>query len=118
LSWFVFIDYKLESVIHFGCKKAEVLVENILKPHSLRLVLKNVGSCPFYFARVVSNKGNLKLCLVAFLYFDLERVTLSEVVDFYEDSDETFIAIADKLKEFISEVGLSGKQSVEHESHN
>jgi hypothetical protein len=40
------------------------------------------------------------------------------ILDFYEDSDETSKAIADKLKECISKAGLSGKQLVAHGADN
>jgi hypothetical protein len=89
-----------------------------LAPHSLQLVLKNVGSGPFPVACDASNKDNLKLYPVAIPYFDLERGTTSAILDFYDDSDETFEAIVDKLKECISKAGLSGKQLVAYGAAN
>jgi hypothetical protein len=55
---------------------------------------------------------------MAIQYFDLEGDTTSEILCFYEDSDETSEAIADKLKECISKAGLSGKQLVAYGADN
>jgi hypothetical protein len=79
----VFTDYKLASKIHCGRTKAEALVENVLAPHSLQFVLKNVGSGRFSAACDASNKGNSKLYQVAIRYFDLENGTTLAIVDFY-----------------------------------
>jgi hypothetical protein len=42
----------------------------------------------------------------------LERCTTSTILDFYEDSDVTSKTVAHKLEEFISKLGISGKQLV------
>jgi hypothetical protein len=89
-----------------------------LAPHSLQLVLKNVDSGPFSVACDASNKGNSKSYPVAIRYFDLERGKTSAILDFYDESDETSEAIADKRKECISEAGLSGKQLVAYGADN
>jgi hypothetical protein len=73
LSRFVFTDSKLVSKIHCGHMKAEALVENVLAPHSLQLVLKNVGSGPFSVACDASNKGNLKLYPVVIRGAELQQ---------------------------------------------
>jgi hypothetical protein len=114
----VFTASKLASKIHCGRTKVEALVENLLSPHSLQLVLKNVGSGPFSVACDTSNKGNLKLYPAAIRYFDLERGTTSAILEFYEDSDGTSKAIADKFEELISKAGLSRKQLVSYDSDN
>jgi hypothetical protein len=64
-------------------------------------------SGPFSVACDVSNTGKLKFYPVAIRYSELER---AEMLDFREDSGETFEAIANKVKRVSLKTGMLEKQ--------
>ncbi|XP_023968915.2 uncharacterized protein LOC101952564 isoform X4 [Chrysemys picta bellii] len=102
----IFTDSKIASKIHCGRTKVEALIENVLAPHSLKMVVQDIGSTPFSIAMDASNKGSTKLFPVAVRYFTKDKGSRTCIIDFFKDADETSEAIANNLKSCLQNAGL------------
>lgn len=114
----IYCDSKLSTKIRCGRTKAESIVENVLLPKSIELVLKEMSNLPFSISNDASNKGNRKIFPIAVRYFHFEKGIQNKIIDFYEDSDETSLAISEKLKTCILNQNLSFQNLVSYTADN
>lgn len=116
----IFSDSKISKKISCGRTKAEALVENVLGPHSIELVLKELkeGSKSYSISTDASNKGNLKMYPVSVRFFSNENGVTDRLIDFYEDFDETSDGISRKLLHVLEENGLDTKNLVSYGADN
>lgn len=85
------------SQVKCGKTKAIALVENVLAPHALEFVVKELksgGRLPFSIATDASNKRNRKMFPIVVRYFDVETGIRNRIIHFYEDSKESSEDIA------------------------
>jgi len=102
----LFADSDTAKKVHCGRTKAEAIVENILAPHSMKIVLEEMHDIAFAVATDASNHGNRKMFPVAVRYFNCVEGVQNKLIDFYEDSDETAAAVSQKLIDVITKHGL------------
>lgn len=114
----IYKDSSIAKQIQCGRTKAEALVEMVLAPYSLEIILKELGDSPFSISTDASNKGNRKMFPVAIWYFDKIRGSTNAIIDFYEDSNETSVAIANKIFKCIENSELSENQLVAYGADN
>lgn len=116
----IFSDSKISKKIACGRTKAEALVENVLGPHSVELVLKELkeDSKPYSISTDASNKGNLKMYPVSVRFFSKENGVTDRLIDFYEDFDESSDGISRKLLHVLDENGLDTKNLVSYGADN
>lgn len=111
-------DSKIGPKIHCGRTKAEALVENVLAPYALELVLSEIVCSPISVATDASNKGNQKMYPVVVRYFSKEYDVKTAILNFYEDSNESSTAIANKIMECLKNKGLEANKVVAYGADN
>ena len=102
----LFSDSDTAKKVHCGRTKAEAIVENVLAPHSLKIVLDELHDVAFAVATDASNHGNHKMFPVAVQYYHCTKGIHNKLIDFYEDPDETAEAVSQKLIDVIGKHGL------------
>lgn len=100
-------DSKVVKKIHCGRTKCSAIVENILSPHSVDSRLTEIGNTKYSLSTDASNKGAAKHFPITLRYFSATHGVSEMILDFYEDSKETSVAIADRIQKVIEENGLS-----------
>ena len=102
-----FPDSKIAAKISCGKTKCEAIVCNVLAPHSVELIQKNLNDSFFSISSDASNKKNQKLFPLCIQYYSTDVGGIcSRVLDFYEDSNETSDAIADRIRSILKENNL------------
>ena len=95
----VFNDSDKASKISCGRTKAEAILTNVLAPYSAKVIANDLSKDYAYFSisSDASNKGNIKLFPVVLRYFLPTAGVVTRLLDFYEDSEETALAISDRI---------------------
>uniref|UniRef100_H3ACH3 DUF4371 domain-containing protein n=1 Tax=Latimeria chalumnae TaxID=7897 RepID=H3ACH3_LATCH len=88
-----------------GKTKCEAICCNVIAPHSVETVLKELHVSFFSISSDASNKGNRKLFPLCIRYFTNSGIK-DRVLDFYEDSEETSDAISAKIKLILKNCNL------------
>lgn len=136
-----FPDSKLAQKLRCGRTKMEAIVKNVLAKASLEKVLYDLknGSVsrntstsepntsrttvstdipvisdpiPYSIACDASNHGDKKMFPLIIRYFTLEKGIQNKIIEFYEDANETAIAISQKITEILIKSGLSTKNMI------
>lgn len=142
----LFPDSKLAQKLQCGRTKMEAIVKNVLAEASLQDVLYNLknssvsqvvpisepnslatsstdksitfDSIPFSIACDASNHGNKKMFPCIIRCFTLEKSIQNKIIDFYEDANETAIAISQKITQILNKSGLSAKNMISFSADN
>lgn len=113
-------DSKLIEKTQLGRTKASSIVNNVLKPHSQKLIkdeLQAYGGVPFCVGTEASNHGSLKLYPVCARYYTPEG--LKEVIlDFYEDPFEDADSIKNRIAGVLNDNGLLMKNVTAYRADN
>jgi len=141
-----FPDSKLTQKLRCGRTKMEAIVKHILAKASLENVLydlKMIGfvsqtstnelstsaafsmdkpvifdSIPYSIACDASNRGNKKMFPCVIRYFTVEKGIQNKIIEFYEDANETAIAISQKIIEILIKAGLPAKNMISFSADN
>ena len=102
-----------------GSTKATSYVVNILEPRAQEKSVVELRSAGFFdIGSDASNKGNNKLFPVTVRYFSRTEDLKDDLLDFYNDNDETSQAIADQLKTIIEGNELNLKYVLSYSTDN
>ena len=108
----VYTDSKLANKLQCGRTKAEAVVCNVLCPHSIEVVVKDIKfpeSKWFSISTDASNKGNLKFFPVVVQYF-LTKEIKNAIIDLHQRNNETAESISAMLLETLTTNGLEMSQ--------
>lgn len=115
----VFRDSSVATKVRCGRTKSEALVKNVLLPYAKQRLLSELkDSVPFSLGSDASNKGNKKHYPIVLTYFSKDKGKCNEVLDFYEDVNESAEAISNKLKSILLENGLCLNNVVSYSADN
>lgn len=100
----IFPDSSIAKKVTCGKTKCEALIKGVLGPQSVKELteLLKVNDLNFGIGFDASNKGNQKCFPIAVRYFDESVGICCKVLDFYEDSDETAVSMAQQVVSRIS----------------
>lgn len=100
----------------------EAIVKNVLATSTLDEALKelNFGSdfLLFSISGETSNHGNRKMFPCVIRYFTPENCIQNKIIDFYEDANETAIAISDKIINILKSMEVSTKNLISFSADN
>jgi hypothetical protein len=102
----IFDDSKIAKKISCGRTKSELVVTNVLFPHSIETNLSKLANKKFSIAIDASNKGNIKYFPICIRFFDKKDGIQNFVLDFYSDSKEDSLSVFKKMKEIVEENNL------------
>lgn len=139
-------DSKLAQKLQCDRTKMEAIVKDILAKASLQDVLHDLKSSsisqvvsinkpstsivsstdrpvtfdyiPYSIACDASNHGNKKMFPLIIRYFTVEKSIQNKIIEFYEDANETAIAISQKVTEVLIKSGLSAKNMISFSDDN
>lgn len=117
LSRKCFPDSNIAAKLSCGRTKCEALVCNVLAPHSVEMLCEQLGNSFYSISSDASNRKYRKLFPLCVHYYTPEGMQ-SKVLDFYEDSNETSEAIADRIRGLLVKNGLDIKRITAYTADN
>lgn len=107
----IYFDSPVSTLIQCGRTKATSYAENVLGEKAIEIVIDDIKP-PTYFSisTDASNRGNIKLFPIVVTYFKPEDGIKQKIIDFYSDDNESSLAIYDKIKSCLNNLGLSVEQ--------
>lgn len=104
----LFHDSPIAKKITCGKTKCEGLVKGVLGPNSLINIKETLTVNLFFGVGFdASNKGNRKCFPITVRYFSEKLGVCNKLVDFYEDGDESAVAMSEQILSRISDLGLN-----------
>ena len=80
---------------------------SVLLPLAQERLLNDLKNTSFSIGSDASNKGNKKLFPLVVTHFSAKTGKRSDILDFYEDNNESAESISNKIKSIVVENGLS-----------